>query len=157
MRRWRWLMLLWGLLSLGGCGVDTGVPLEVVVERGNAYMEALKRRDLETAFAFYDEKFFNVMPEEGWREYLEDLERKLGPMQSFSLMYKSKDTRFSGIFYILQYKTTYARGEAREVVTFIEPVEGRELKIYAHKVFIKRLREAPAEGEDATAAQTPSS
>jgi len=142
MKRWRaWaLMALTTLLS--AC-VDTGVPLEAVVAQGDEYMAAYQAWDKEKMATFYSPKMFTRMPEEAWWETLEEKRRQLGALQSYRLMNKSKDTRFSGIFYILQYKTVYENGEAREVVTFIEPVDEDSLKIFAHSIQIKRLHQTP--------------
>ncbi|GEM_PF-4517855 len=143
----RRLVMVWlALLGLAGC-VSPSVPLEAVVEQGNAYMSAYQRWDRETMARFYSPKMFSAMPEEAWWENLEDKRRQLGALKSFSLMNKSKDTRFSGVFFILQYKTVYERGEGREIVTFVEPVEeGGRVKIFAHTIQIKRLFRQPSEG-----------
>lgn len=114
--------------------VDTGPSVNYVVDRGNEYMAALKARDYDKAFTFYGEEFFTTQPAEAWREYLDHAHESLGAMDSFKLAHKSKDTRFSGIFYVLQYKTEYANDNAREIVTFVYPIDSKELKIFAHNI-----------------------
>ncbi len=140
MKRWRaWALM--ALITLLSACVDTGVPLETVVAQGNEYMAAYQAWDKEKMASFYSPRMFTRMPEEAWWEMLEEKRRQLGALKSYSLMGKSKDTRFSGIFYILQYKTVYEHGDAREVITFIEPVDEDSLKIFAHSIQIRRLRQ----------------
>ncbi len=138
-----WLALLW----LVGC-TSPSVPLEAVVEQGNAYMSAYQRWDKETMTRFYSPRMFSAIPEEAWWRNLENKRSQLGTLQSFSLMHKSKDTRFSGVFFILQYKTIYEHGEGREIITFVEPVEEPgKVKIFAHTIQIKRLYDHSAKDD----------
>ena len=125
-----WLSLA---LLMSAC-VDSGPPIDVVAQQADEYMEALKNHDYDKAFSFYSPEFFTTRPREAWRDYLKNAADKLGPMKSFRLAHKRKDTRFSGIFYVFVYKTEYANDNAHETVTFVYPIDSKELKIFAHHI-----------------------
>lgn len=133
-----WIALTAGLFLLTGC-VQTGPSMETVANIGDEYMQAMQSRDLDKVFSYYADDFFTVKPEEEWRDYLEEVNATLGEMQSYRLVAKTKDTRFSGIFYILQYRTKYANESAKETLILVEPVDTKELKIFGHKIDSKGL------------------
>lgn len=120
---------------LTGCMMtDTGPSAEYAAQMGNDYLGARVQKDNAKTFEYYADDFFNMRSREQWQGYLNEINTKLGDLQKFELLNKQKDVRYSGTFYFLQYKTTYAHGSARELITLMQPVEGGALKIFAHKI-----------------------
>lgn len=113
--------------------------METVTKVADEYMQALQQKQFEQVFGYYADDFFTVKPEDSWREYLQQVQATLGDLKDYRLVNKTKDTRFSGIFYILQYKTTYANETANETLILVEPIETKELKIFGHKIDAKGL------------------
>ncbi len=137
------LAILWSgialLFALQGC-VQSGPSAETAARVGDEYLQAIQQGDEGKIFGYYAADFFKVKPKEEWQSYLHEVHDKLGNLKGFKLVAKNKDTRFSGIFYILQYRTTYAKGTARETIILEEPLDTNQLKIFGHKIDSKALR-----------------
>ncbi|MEK6749662.1 MAG: hypothetical protein AABY83_10710 [Pseudomonadota bacterium] len=114
---------------------DTGKSA-MAVQQTNLYMDALKASDFDAAWKFYARDFFMTHSEEGWRDYLQGVEKKRGKMQRYEVSDQQMDIRYSGTFFIVNYRVWYANSKksSSQIVTMIEPVTGGPMQIYAHKL-----------------------
>ena len=125
------------LIFAAGCGQQTHVS--AVDPLAKEYFEALKNGDLDKALDMYSADFYKQVSREAWKEKLQRLTTELGPIKSYSFRNKQADSRFSGEFYIYQYDTIHSGANgtekrAKHTVTFIEPVNGSEIKIAGHMI-----------------------
>ena len=72
----------------------------------------------------------------GWPQ---GVQQALGPLKSYTLESETADTRFSGDFYILQYHTVYAHGDAHEIITIREPSDKDQFHIIGDHIQAKGL------------------
>jgi hypothetical protein len=128
----------WLAVLLPGCGAAP--PADATVERrGQEFFQALQAKDFERALGYYAAEFFQGRPREQWKEYLIDVQRKLGDLQGFELKRKQGDTRYSGKFFIYEYSVVYANAKAWETVTFFVPVGGSDVLVFGHQIKAKGL------------------
>lgn len=113
--------LLAGMVALGGCDEVRTPKMQNAEPLAQKLLTARQHQDWNTALSCYGHAFFRNMGKESWLHYLQHVQKVLGPLKSFTLESKTADTRFSGDFYILQYHTVYAHGDAHEIITIREP------------------------------------
>ncbi len=114
------------VLALAGCQI--GPPSSGAAERvASEYYQAIKAQDLAGAVMFYQDT--NVQPREQWLQQLEDQREKLGDLQSYELVETTVNTVFSGVRYILRYKTRYTQATATETLIMFESVSDSKMVI----------------------------
>ncbi|UCC94774.1 MAG: DUF4019 domain-containing protein [Candidatus Omnitrophota bacterium] len=126
------LVLLVGLLA--GCGVvqDTGVAENLAA----IYYESIKAKNFDKAQELCGPQFFQRTSREDFLQLLQTINKKLGNLQSYKLagFHVRKQIGIpSGNYYILQYKVTYSKYSAAEVLTLFKP-SGGEIKILGYNV-----------------------
>lgn len=124
------------IAGLFGCGSDG--PSEAAVEQfGRGFFAALQSREFDHALTFYDDEFFKTRPREQWKSQLQDTQARLGDLQAAELKRKQADLRYSGKFYIFEYRVTYAREVAWETVTLFVPNGRDEVRVFGHTIKAK--------------------
>jgi hypothetical protein len=128
-----WLLII---LLLAGCvqyvGYDQVDPLV------KKYFTALQNHDMDTVMAMYSEEFFKAgYPRDAWRKKLNRLTEELGEITGFSFRNKQADSRFSGKFFIYQYDTLHDGKRAQHILTFVQPVDDKEIKLVGHMIKVK--------------------
>lgn len=123
------LISLWWVLS--GCSVgspEVGVAQKVA----DSFYQAQQQQELEKALSLYSDA---RVPEE-WRTHLENLNRSLGTVQSYSLKNVEVNTVLSGRLYLFDYQVNYSSGKgAAETLTLFDSVEpDDEPRIASHTV-----------------------
>jgi hypothetical protein len=116
---------------LFGCGADGPSDLEVE-QFGAAFFSALQRKDFDRALTFYDKEFFRGRAPEQWKAQLQETQSRLGELTSAELKRKQADIRYSGKFYIHEYRVIYSRGVAWETVTLFVPNGSLEVRVFGH-------------------------
>jgi hypothetical protein len=120
-------------LLAGGCS-DNGADEARAQREATELMNALKAQDIDAALALYSEEFYKLTPREQWREKLQTLQQEYGPMDRYLLRQKQADTRFSGKFYIFEYETVHEKGRLEHLISFVWPVDGKDLILVAHRI-----------------------
>lgn len=129
-------IILATIAALSGCGSDG--PSEAAVEQfGRGFFSALQSREFDRALTFYDDEFFKTRSREQWKSQLQDMQTRLGDLQAAELKRKQADLRYSGKFYIFEYRVTYAREVAWETVTLFVPNGRDEVRVFGHTIKAK--------------------
>lgn len=123
------------VLVMLGCGIKQ--DKSVAESLASDLFEAIKVGDIEKALTFYSPEFLQHIPQEEWESILNSLDSKLGSFQSYELVtwhYKKQlHTSGTGTIIVLQYKVTYSKYPATEVLTLFRPVGGR-FQILGHQI-----------------------
>jgi hypothetical protein len=134
------VMAFTAMTALFPTGCTKAPPAETAVERrGQELYQALQAKDFERALGYYASEFFQGRPREQWKEYLVEVQRKLGDLQSAELKRKQADTRYSGKFFVYEYSVVYANAKAWETVTFFVPVGGTDVMVFGHQIKAKGI------------------
>lgn len=129
----RILILLISVVLLSACSVS-GVSNQTAATKGKALYEAIKSGDIDKAIEQYADKFFEMRSRDQWREQLDDMKQQLGELQSYEITKLSSDTRFSGKFFIFEYKVVYSNGKTWETLTMVNPIDTKDVELIAHKI-----------------------
>jgi hypothetical protein len=139
-KRFGWLaMLLATMVLVGGCDEVRTPQVKQAEPLAQKLFEAEKHQDWDKMIACYGHAFFRTGSKEAWLSYLKHVNQVLGPLKSYTLESETADTRFSGDFYILQYHTVYARGDAHEIITIREPSDKDVMHIIGHHIASDKL------------------
>ena len=139
-RRFGWLMaLLMAMVTLAGCDEVRTPSVQNAEPLAQKLFTAEQHQDWNTALSCYGHAFFRNKGKEAWLSYLQHVQQVLGPLKSYTLESEAADTRFSGDFYILQYHTVYAHGDAHEIITIREPSDKDQFHIIGHHITAKGL------------------
>lgn len=135
----RFASVVFLVLIIGACSGP--VPSDSAVEQlGLEFFSALKAKDYERALDYYSPDFFNGRPREEWKAHLQDIQRKLGDLQSFELRRKQVDVRYTGTFFIYEYSVAYAHEKSWETITFFVHVSGQQpVKVFGHQIKAKGI------------------
>lgn len=140
MRRFAGLLaMLVVMMTLAGCDEVRTPDIKKAEPLAEKLLTAEQHQDWNTAMSCYGHAFFRNRGKEGWLHYLQHVQQVLGPLKSFTLESETADTRFSGDFYILQYHTVYAKGDAHEIITIREPSDKDQFHIIGHHIQAKGL------------------
>lgn len=120
------------LFACSGPGMSSKAP----AEKGNALLESLKQGNIEEAMEKYSEKFFEMKSRESWREQLENINKKVGQIQTYEIKQLSSDTRYSGKFFIFEYKVVHANGATWQTLTLVNPNNTQDAELIGHKIKI---------------------
>jgi Protein of unknown function (DUF4019) len=135
MHRFGWLAaLLAAMVLLGGCDEVRTPQVQNAEPLADKLFTAIEHQDWDKALSCYGHAFYRNISEDSWRTYLLHVNKVLGPLKSYQLESETADTRFSGDFYILQYHTIYARGDAHEIITIREPSDKDVFHIIGHHI-----------------------
>jgi len=134
-------LVLTGLMFsfvLSGCSKE--VEGEVVLPLANEFFLALQEKDYDKALTFYSDDFFNLTSREHWRANLEDIQKKLGKLDTIKLKLQHTNTVLSGRRFIFIYTNHYEKARTKETVIFFQHVSNEDIKIQVHKIESKALR-----------------
>lgn len=138
--RFGWLAaLLAAMVLLGGCDEVRTPQVKNAEPLAQKLLNAEEHQDWDKALSCYGHAFFRNVSKESWRTYLLHINHVLGPLKSYTLESKTADTRFSGDFYIFQYHTVYAHGDAHEIITIREPSDKDVFHIIGHHITSSKL------------------
>lgn len=112
---------------------------DAVVQRGIAFYDLLKTKNFDGALDLYAPEFFQSRPRDEWKQHLQTIQQKLGDLQSFELKRQQADLRYSGKFFIYEYRVVYVNETSWETVTFFVPVAGGEVKVFGHQIKAKGI------------------
>lgn len=139
-RRFGWLAaLLAAMVLLGGCDEVRSTHVQNAEPLANKLLTAIEHQDWNTALSCYGHAFYRNIDKASWRANLLHIYHVLGPLKSYTLVSKAADTRFSGDFYIFQYHTVYARGDAHEIITIREPSDKDVFHVIGHHITSPKL------------------
>jgi len=125
------------LIVLGACSSAPQHENEASVLVEKLYT-ALQQQHWNEALAMYGKKFYEGHSRDAWLNELQSIQKKLGPMQGRTLIFKRKDPRFHYDVYMFSYRVKYARGESTDIITLFQPatMTGGKLTIVGHKIKI---------------------
>lgn len=139
-KKWLLFYLMFFSLTLLAACEEQG-PSEMQVEKiGTQYFEAIKNKNFDQAVNLYAEEIFATRSRDQWHADLETNAKTMGDLQRYELKNAQSDTRFSGKFYILEYKTFYTKDIAWEILTMVNPVNSNEIKLLGHKIKARGLK-----------------
>lgn len=125
--------------ALSGCDEVRTPNMNNAEPLAQKLLNAREHQDWNTALSLYGHAFYRNIGRDSWLTYLKHVQKVLGPLKSYTLESKAADTRFSGDFYILQYHTVYAHGEAHEIITIREPSDKDQFHIIGDHITAKGL------------------
>ena len=116
-----WTILI--LLTLAGCSSEsTGITPEQLASK---FYNAIINKDFNSAVLLYG----SDMPAEAHMQELQELQSKLGDLQSYELRDTIVNTVFSGTRYIYTYRLQYASTAVTELLIMFKSVRGEPLHI----------------------------
>ena len=116
-----WMIL--AIITLMGCSSETpGIPPD---QLASEFYNAIINRDFKTAVSLYG----GERPAEAHIQELQELESKLGDLQSYKLQDAETNTIYSGTRYILTYRLQYAKTALTENLIMFQSVRGEPLHI----------------------------
>ncbi len=134
-------LVLTGLVfsfALTGCSKE--VEGEIVLPIANEFFAALQEKNYDKAMTFYSDDFFNLMSREHWLTNLQDIQKKLGDLETVKLKTQLTNTVLSGRRFIFIYTNHYEKARTKETVIFFQHVSNEDIKIQVHKIESKALR-----------------
>ena len=111
------------IITLAGC--DTETPSIPPDQLASEFYNAIINKDFKTAVSLYG----GDRPVEAHIQELQELQDKLGDLQSYKLQDSETNTIFSGIRYILTYRLQYANTALTENLIMFQSVRGGPLHI----------------------------
>lgn len=133
----RFLSLVLLVMSLAACSGDGGstdLPPQVRAE-AESLLQVIQKQDYAGAMALYDEGFFQRRLKEAWQKEVADIMAERGPMASYEFVRSEVSTRFSAVFYILEYNSIHEGNKRlRHTITLLWPVNGDKLLLVGHKI-----------------------
>jgi hypothetical protein len=118
------------------CGVDKGKAEEVA----NAYFEAIKVSDFNTALTFYSDAFFEKTPKDKAYQALSDFKNKYGELVSYkqtkwSIIHSAGDEKHpKGNTYVFKYDLTYTKYAATADLTLFQPDSDNSMSIQGYNI-----------------------
>jgi hypothetical protein len=109
--------ILLGLIALlmAGCGGKGRADAEQLAAQ---YFAAIKEHNVDAVMPLYSPEFFQVTPEDKWRQLLIRVGEKLGPLQSYKEdYYNIFNMSGSGTTVTLQFSVKYEKYDAKEIIT----------------------------------------
>ena len=130
-------ILIFATTLLLACTPGTAPNTRTAVTLGTQFYDAMKQGNIDQALDYYAEEFFAMRSREHWRTYLEDINKKVGALQSYKLAKLNADTRYRGKFFILEYRNIHEHGKTWETLTMVHQVKTNELRLIGHKITAK--------------------
>ena len=116
-----WMVLV--IVTLAGCSTETpGIPPD---QLASEFYNAIINKDFATAVSMYG----GDRPAEAHIQELQELESKLGDLQSYKLQDTEVNTIYSGTRYIFTYRLQYANTALTENLIMFQSVRGEPLHI----------------------------
>jgi len=129
-------IFIWAVLvipALAGCGAKSpGIPPDQLASR---FYDAIINRDFNAAVSLYG----GSRPTEANIQELQELQAKLGDLQSYELQDTIVNTIFSGTRYIYTYRLQYANTAVTEMLIMFENIQGEPLYIEHRNYKLKNL------------------
>jgi len=120
------IALLLSASLLTGCGNPQ--EIEDTKNLGQSYYEAIKANDIDKALSFCSSEFFRTASKGDAIELLQNINLKLGNLQSYEYDYYAKTsyggTSGSHTRYDLYYDVIYAKGSSRETLMLTKSEDG---------------------------------
>jgi len=130
-------ILIFTITLLLACTPRGDTDTKAAVNIGTRFYEAMKQGNMEQVLDYYSDEFFAMRSREQWRSYLEDINKKVGTLQSYKLAKLNADTRYRGKFFILEYQNIHSHGKSWETLTLVHQVKTNELRLIGHKITAK--------------------
>lgn len=100
-----------------------------------SYFNSVKSKDFAKSMTYYSAEFFQVTKEDDWKKALENINKKLGDLQSYELQGWNINKQFGkGTYYSLKYKVTYSKYTATEVITLFKKGNKDDILIVGHNI-----------------------
>ena len=131
-RQMIWTFLL--VLILTGCPSppDRHDQVEKMADR---LYTALQHQKWETALNMYGKDFYKGTSRQAWQHHLQSLQKKLGPIESFSRTFIQRhDKYYSSDVYILGYNVVFKNGKTRDSITIYQPPGDKKMYIAGHRI-----------------------
>lgn len=126
--------IIWAALVLAtlvACSTET--PSIPPNQLASQFYDAIIHKDFKKAVSYYG----GERPAEAHIQELQELEGKLGDLQSYKLQDSEVNTVFSGTRYILTYRLQYANAKITELLILFQSVRGGPLHIEHRNYEIK--------------------
>jgi hypothetical protein len=117
------------------CSVS-GVSNKAAADKGKAVLEALKSGNIDNALASYSDKFFVMQSRNSWRDRLENISKEIGQIQTYEIRKLNSDTRYSGKFFIIEYKVVHGNGSTWQTLNMVNPNDTDKVELIGHKIKI---------------------
>jgi len=128
------VLLSYFSLLVIACDSQNAITNEQLDALSRQYFVDLQANNLDQVLEYYADDFFKLHPKPVWRDRLNKLLEKFGPIDVISLANKQADTRFSGKFFIYQYNTIHGKKRIKHILTWVLPVDGGKLKLVGHMI-----------------------
>jgi len=116
-----WTVLV--IIALAGCSTETpSIPPD---QLASEFYNAIINKDFKTAVSLYG----GDRPAEAHIQELQELQDKLGDLQSYKLQNTEVNTVFSGTRYIFTYRLQYAKARITELLIMFQSVRSGPLYI----------------------------
>ncbi len=126
-------LLLLLIFTLSGCG-SAGLVGPKAEQVGELFYAALKKGDFAAAADLYVKK----RPRAEIIQELEEYKQRLGDLQSYKMKDVVVSTVFSGVRYIIRYKTQYTQIKATEGLIMFQSVSDDFIRIEIRNVQTRR-------------------
>jgi len=109
------------------------------------YLNATIAGNYDEAFSLVSEDFFQMRGKDTWTEYLNEVQKIMGPVISIKLSRSLVDDRFSGRFYMFQFSVKHENGFTTEMITMLQKINSKDpLKVFGHKIDSSKLKKLNA-------------
>lgn len=106
------------------------------------FFDALHKGDYEQVFALSSEELFLSRGKEEWKTYFKKVEATMGPLQSYNLKEPFVSTRYSGTFYMYEYRSKFENGLGKELITMVHQINSDvPLRVSGYKIESSKLPE----------------
>lgn len=102
------------------------------------YFESIKQKDFDKVLTFYSPKFFEKTSQADWLQALNNINKKLGDLQTYKLtnweITTTVGSEGNGTYYKMQYEVNYSKYSSSETLTLFKPALGGGLKILGYNI-----------------------
>lgn len=122
-----WSSLLFCFFLTAGCegSHDSQAAQQIALQ----YMKQVQAGDLDQAVKYYPED-----TRRNWREFLNQAQKKNGPIKSYKFTNTEVNTVYSGKYYIFTVDVEYAKTSTTDYLTLFKSVSEDRLFIVSHKI-----------------------
>ena len=129
------LLLACSLLPVGCEATRKQAAARELLDR---YFDVSKAGGTEELLALYRPEFFDRTPRDEWLEKRRRVSEELGPIEDFEPLKWTMEVLPNGTFTTYECRVRYARDEAIETITIVEPADGSALGIFGHHIRPKK-------------------
>jgi hypothetical protein len=138
------LLVILFIVIIPGCGIGEDKNKAEIV--ANAYFEAIKNNDYETALTFYSPVFFEKTPREEALQKLQSMNNKCGNLLSYkpnswkiNNIVKGGRNVETGTIIGFTYEVTYVLFTITEDIRLFRPSSSNEIKIQGYTIRSNKL------------------